>query len=976
MQLSFITRGNSSPNGKPRIWLLCHPDDMPKYFDEITQDIFATQNCSIWYTNEKQIPADSAKFESAQMQLLVIVVTKRMLTEENDALNVVYPFALENQIPVLPILVEHGLDHLFSKSIGALQYLDKTAIDPTAIPYRERLAGYLNSVLLNDEQIDQIRDAFDAYVFLSYRKKDRAFAQELMRLIHNNDFCERVAIWYDEFLTPGEDFNQSIESALKKSSLFALVVTPNIVNEKNYIMEVEYPMAQKEAKAMLPVEMAETQTELLSEYYHGIPEPVNGHDPEKLRNVLRDHLSAAVRTDRNDPVHDYFVGLAYLSGIDVEVDLNRAFRLISSAANAGLDLAMKRLGHMYWNGQGVQTDRQMAIQWLDRFLEQLSTDLEKSMTEENAFRLLAEMMEFGDMTYDAGDYANAERAFSTAYDLARCLSIGAVSKTVLGKLKVWFNKIIMRRSPYWEDSIKATSRCCAKMFDISIKSGHGQEAVKWSKIAIPLIQTINTIYLDDKTAADIFTLFGRLITYNTGNGHYSGALQCFEIITKCMSTLNDMYKTPDVKYRYALVGDAMIFYDLSTEDFGDAMQCIIWKKEKLKELSEEFPDSPQFRYDIVKSLLTEANIQTLISEYDKAAACLEQAKQMLAQEEEQDADTQTQILTVLYALRKVELETLTNARSEADVQSRIEAAETLKKGYERLSAIRNGIFDVDYEILTANICESLGDIYMDTERFQEADTWYRQAEEILFAVVKSSNSLYQYRLLARVYEKILNVSIALQDSLAIGEWYEKTLFAFDKIAYKVKFQNKKIESVRNEKDIAAAEKMKSRRQEIRDYIEKYRSDENTVGEYLHKAEVSTEDIEREMVPIIETYWKSHISKSIDDHLIRLLSYLSNKGKPDKSKEETIPFYALHCIQSELLKNIKPYLKYKEEAMLILAFCGYYTLLKAKSTAELREECLEDYLVFFRGIVFWRYKTTDVKYLELWNLMYNWVENKK
>ena len=76
-----------------------------------------------------------------------------------------------------------------------------------------------------------------------------------MKLIHKNPQCRDIAIWYDEFLTPGESFNQEIEKALEKSELFTLLVTPNLINEENYIHSVEYPMAQSAKKQILPVEM-------------------------------------------------------------------------------------------------------------------------------------------------------------------------------------------------------------------------------------------------------------------------------------------------------------------------------------------------------------------------------------------------------------------------------------------------------------------------------------------------------------------------------------------------------------------------------------------------------------------------------------------------------------------------------------------------------------------------------------------------
>jgi hypothetical protein len=69
-----------------------------------------------------------------------------------------------------------------------------------------------------------------------------------MKLIHKNEFCRDIAIWYDEFLTPGENFNDSIRAALCKSDLFVLTVTPNLVNEPNYVEATEYPMALEEQK--------------------------------------------------------------------------------------------------------------------------------------------------------------------------------------------------------------------------------------------------------------------------------------------------------------------------------------------------------------------------------------------------------------------------------------------------------------------------------------------------------------------------------------------------------------------------------------------------------------------------------------------------------------------------------------------------------------------------------------------------------
>ena len=68
-----------------------------------------------------------------------------------------------------------------------------------------------------------------------------------MRLIHQNDFCRDIAIWYDEYLEPGENFNNAILKAIEKSKLFTMVVTPNLINEDNYVknMSIQLPCTKR-----------------------------------------------------------------------------------------------------------------------------------------------------------------------------------------------------------------------------------------------------------------------------------------------------------------------------------------------------------------------------------------------------------------------------------------------------------------------------------------------------------------------------------------------------------------------------------------------------------------------------------------------------------------------------------------------------------------------------------------------------------
>ena len=312
-ELKYKTRGMSNPKGKPRVYFCCHEEDFERYFEPVSEEILKKQNCAIWYCDDFQSEADEQFYEDLkQMQLFVMPVTWRLLYRENRAIDVEFKFAVENHISVLPLMQEPGLEEIFNQKCGDLQFLDKTVNDLTAISYEEKLEKYLSAILVGDELAAKIRSAFDAYVFLSYRKKDRKHAQELMRLIHKNEFCRDIAIWYDEFLTPGENFNEAIKEAMLKSGLFVLTVTPNLVNEINYIMTIEYPMAKEVGKPIVPAELLPTDKAALAEMYEGIPACTDAHDEELLSKALLEAVrKIALKENDHSPEHNFFIGLAY-----------------------------------------------------------------------------------------------------------------------------------------------------------------------------------------------------------------------------------------------------------------------------------------------------------------------------------------------------------------------------------------------------------------------------------------------------------------------------------------------------------------------------------------------------------------------------------------------------------------------------------------------------------------------------------------
>ena len=421
--LKCKTLGGGSPNGKPRVFFTCHPADFERSFEKICADIFAVQDCAIFYTPdmEYRIPQDNMELDIAAMNLIVIPVSLKLLLEPNRAMDIDFPFAMEQGITVLPIMIETGFDAVYGRAdkFGKRQYLDSVTTDPTAVPYKEKLKKFLHSVLVDDETAQRIRRAFDAYIFLSYRKKDRRFANELMRLIHKNPICRDIAIWYDEYLVPSEEFDENIRKALEKSELFTLLVTPNLINEENYVRTHEYPQARGSGKPILPVEMEKTDRKKLEEQFEGIPKCINAEDGDIVTKALLEKIKKiAMAENESEPEHNFLIGLAYLDGIDVEVDRERAVRLITSAAEAGLTEAMKKLADMYNAGIGVELDYCKSLYWAKRNAEQC----EKDYGEESEHTLAA--LHNLAFAYDnSGQYSNALKINVRAYELC-CKVLG------------------------------------------------------------------------------------------------------------------------------------------------------------------------------------------------------------------------------------------------------------------------------------------------------------------------------------------------------------------------------------------------------------------------------------------------------------------------------------------------------------------------------------------------------------------------
>jgi len=508
--LKYVTRGNSNPKGLPKIYFCSHSDDFDLYFDNISNELLLHQNCSIWYSDND---TDDDFFDNLrQMQLFVIPVTKKLLITENFALDVEFKFAIDNHIPVLPIMLEDELEELFNAKCGSIQFLNKLEDDETAIKYEEKLKGFLSSVLIGDELAEKIRSAFDAYIFLSYRKKDRAYAQKLMKLIHKNDFCRDIAIWYDEFLTPGENFNDAIRSALLKSDLFVLTVTPNLINELNYIETTEYPLAKDTKKPIFPVELVSTDKSAMKERYKDIPAIIDASDENLLSSELLNVIKrVAIKENDASPEHNYFIGLAYLGGIDVEVDFERAVNLITSAAESGLVIAIEKLVSMYTNGFGVAVSFEKAIYYQEKLIEIYKNEYYSDTSLDNLQTLVSTILNCGCL---CKNHSESILNFKSRH---MGVESGKSHEEWLEKAVqfVYMCENLISCSSYKKELMRALTLCYNELGEIFIKQKNYENAIEYYKKSLLIAEDAAT-----EIGKPIIRLQTATINRLLGNAHY------------------------------------------------------------------------------------------------------------------------------------------------------------------------------------------------------------------------------------------------------------------------------------------------------------------------------------------------------------------------------------------------------------------------------------------------------------------------
>ena len=356
-RLDYRTRGGKSPEGKPPLLVLTHPDEA-MYFETVAEDLLAEADVAVYWLD----PAFSAEECAALLMgahLLLLPLGARGIAE-SAALSPLCEAAEQYGKRFVPILMEAGLLASFTAAFGEVQFLDRTAREATALTYRRKLSDLLSGRILLKRTCERIEGAFDANLFISYRKRDRAHAVRLLRMLHA-DVALDIGLWYDEFLTAGEDFNSEIQAAIERADAVLLVVTPSLLEKGNYVLREELPYAAECQKPILPILFEPIDLTALGGCDRMLS-PISAKPGEVVASVGALLGHRLDRENDGDAEHLYLLGMASLVGYRTAEDPARAYTLFERSAALGNLEARDRLAHLLEEGRGCPRDPLAAVE--------------------------------------------------------------------------------------------------------------------------------------------------------------------------------------------------------------------------------------------------------------------------------------------------------------------------------------------------------------------------------------------------------------------------------------------------------------------------------------------------------------------------------------------------------------------------------------------------------------------------------------
>ena len=441
MILNVITRDNSPHQGKATVYISYYEADRKKVAESIAAVFLKHRNCAIYYADDVgagfSVEEKAEIFKDMQAIVFPLFAEQLLLIVKSGA---ELELCKQEHIPVLPILMDNKENAEFYEKyqevFGSYQLLMPYVVDSTKIPFDEILEERLKNIFTSDRDnhyiyqregvfpdkfTNMIQSAFRGSVFLSYRKSDRKLARKMIGAIRSDPRLIDVMIWFDEYLVPGEDYNDELQRRISECDVFLILGTEAAVQEDNYILKHEYPEARDAEKLMILI-CADKSVEIQCRHLFSYAKTVIETDKISsigsiLAEILREKKG---KMDAKPLEKAYLLGKAYLDGVLTEVNRAEGVHLVEQAAVGGNVSAMRLLAHLYHEGIGVERNPEKEFAWLAEAADAVEGSMDVMR---HGFKDLHELIDLnwqqGDIRLRQVDFEGAFKCYNRMLEAAR-----------------------------------------------------------------------------------------------------------------------------------------------------------------------------------------------------------------------------------------------------------------------------------------------------------------------------------------------------------------------------------------------------------------------------------------------------------------------------------------------------------------------------------------------------------------------------
>ena len=288
---------------------------------------------------------------------------------------------------------------------------------------------------------------------------------------------------------------------IQQCDAFIILITPNLLEEDNYVMNYEYPLAIRMRKRIIPIQVVETDRDRLLYHYKNIPNPINLFEANNFTEIIQ-KTGIELMTVDDSPRHLYLIGNAYLNGFEVELDFDKAISLISEAANNGYIEAYKKLISIYRDGYFTIKAPNKVIYWEEQYMRCLL-----SKNAGNPLEVFYHLRNSGDAYYEMQEYNTALEKYELAFQIVNFLIKKFGSAVNRDTIEEWqcLSDIYLKEGQTYEqlERLDKAEMCFRKSLKIDSELNENKETESH--------ETLRNLAISFATIGDFYLRHSRLI---------------------------------------------------------------------------------------------------------------------------------------------------------------------------------------------------------------------------------------------------------------------------------------------------------------------------------------------------------------------------------------------------------------------------------------------------------------------------------